>query len=277
MKKFLLPSLVATTVILAGCKDEAAAPAETTAAPADAKPALTSNLQKVSYGIGLNLASSFKQQNLELDLDALQLGLQDGISGAAPAVEQQEIMQAMQEVQKEQMEKQQAEMKALEETNKAEATKFLTENAAKEGVVTTESGLQYKVVTAAGSDQKPTAEDTVVVHYKGTLLNGEEFDSSYSRNQPATFGVTNVIPGWTEALQLMSVGDKFELYIPSELAYGAGGAGQKIGPHAALVFEVELLEIVDPNGRQSAENAGEAPSAEIDKKVVEAAPAETNE
>ena len=259
MKKYLLPSLLATSVMLAGCnKDEA--PAEAEAAPkADAAPALTTNLQKVSYGIGLNLASSFKQQNLELDLDALQSGLKDGISGATPAVEQQAIMQAMQEVQKEQMDKQQAELKALEEKNKTEATAFFTENSAKEGVVTTESGLQYKVVTKAEGENKPAAEDTVVVHYKGSLLNGEEFDSSYSRNQPATFGVTNVIPGWTEALQLMNVGDKFELYIPSELAYGAGGAGQKIGPHAALIFEVELLEIVDPNANK-AEAEAEAES-----------------
>jgi FKBP-type peptidyl-prolyl cis-trans isomerase FklB len=137
----------------------------------------------------------------------------------------------------------------MEEANKVDAEKnikageeFLAANKVKEGVVTTESGLQYKVIEE-GSGPKPSPTDNVTVHYKGTLINGEEFDSSYKRNQPATFPVNGVIKGWTEALQLMSKGSKWELYIPSEIAYGAQGAGGAIGPNEVLIFEVELLEI----------------------------------
>jgi FKBP-type peptidyl-prolyl cis-trans isomerase FklB len=126
--------------------------------------------------------------------------------------------------------------------NKAAGEKFLAENAKKEGVVTTESGLQYKIIKA-GKGEIPTKESTVKVHYKGTLIDGTEFDSSYSRKEPAKFGVTNVIKGWTEALQLMPVGSKWELYIPQELAYGERQSGSHIKPFSALVFEVELLEI----------------------------------
>ena len=234
MKKIVLAGVVAASVALVGCNEKT----ETTAAAV----ALDSNLSKVSYGIGLNIAQNFKQQKLELDQPAFDKGLADGFAEAEPALKQEVIMAAMQEFQKQQQEKMLTERKLAEDENKTAGEKFLTDNKAKEGVVTTESGLQYKVITA-GEGAKPTAADTVVVHYRGTLINGEEFDSSYSRNQPATFGVGSVIPGWTEALQLMAVGSKYELVIPSELAYGAGGAGAKIGPNATLVFEVELLEI----------------------------------
>lgn len=246
MKKKVLVSVIAASFVLAACKDKAAEPAAV---------ALDSDLQKVSYGIAHNIASNFRDQGIDLDANAFQKGLNDGLAGTESALSQEVLMAAMQSFQKEQMEKQLAEQKKLEGKNKEEADKFFAENAKKEGVKTTESGLQYKVVSASGQDRKPTVEDTVVVHYRGTLLNGEEFDSSYSRNQPATFGLAHVIPGWTEALQLMNVGDKFEVYIPSELAYGAGGAGAKIGPNAALIFEVELLEIADPEA--TAEEAGE--------------------
>lgn len=244
MKKQLLISMIAASVALTACNDDKKEPAKEAGS---AKTGLETTIQKVSYGIGLNIATNFKKQNISLDMTAFNKGMEDGSSGKEPALNQEAIMTAMQEFQKEMMEKQQAEQAKVSETNKADATKFLAENAKKEGVITTASGLQYKVITKGTGDKKPTAEDTVVVHYKGTLLNGEEFDSSYSRNEPATFPVGNVIPGWTEALQLMSVGDKLELYIPSELAYGEGGAGEKIGPNAALKFEVELLEIKDPN------------------------------
>ena len=234
MKKIVLAGVVAASVALVACNDKT----ETTAAAVT----LDNNLSKVSYGIGLNIAQNFKQQKLDIDKAAFDKGLTDGFGGAEPALKQEEIMAAMQEFQKQQQEKMLAERAAAESENKTAGEKFLADNKAKEGVVTTESGLQYKVITAA-EGAKPTAEDTVVVHYRGTLINGEEFDSSYSRNQPATFGVGSVIPGWTEALQLMSVGSKYELVIPAELAYGAGGAGAKIGPNSTLVFEVELLEI----------------------------------
>lgn len=237
MKKIVLASVIAASVTLVACNEKTAEKVE---APAAIN--FETNLSKVSYGIGLNIAQNFTQQKLELDMAAFDKGMTDGFAGTESAIPQEEIMAAMQEFQKEQQAKVLAERKLQEEGNKQAGEKFLSDNAAKEGVVTTESGLQYKVITAA-EGAKPTAADTVVVHYRGTLINGEEFDSSYSRNQPATFGVGSVIPGWTEALQLMTVGSKYELVIPADLAYGAGGAGAKIGPNATLVFEVELLEI----------------------------------
>ncbi len=260
MKKQLLISVIAASVALSACKDDKK---EAAAKGTEAKSGLETTIQKVSYGIGLNIASNFKKQNITLDMTAFNRGMADGSTDKAPALDQQAIMTAMQEFQKEMMEKQAAEATKAADTNKTEATKYLADNAKKEGVVTTASGLQYKVITKGAGDKKPTADDTVVVHYKGTLLNGEEFDSSYSRNEPATFGVGNVIPGWTEALQLMSVGDKLELVIPAELAYGAGGAGQKIGPNAALKFEVELLEIKAPGARDSDDKASSPDSAQV--------------
>lgn len=238
MKKSLLVASITAAVALTACNDKSAE----VAAP-EAK--LESTLQKVSYGIGHNISSSFKQQGVELDMAAFEKGIADGSAGEEPALDQATLMQAMQTFQQEQMEKKMAERKSLEGDNKTSGEAFLAENAKKEGVTLTESGLQYTVVTASGTGKKPTAEDTVVVHYKGTLLNGEEFDSSYSRNQPATFGVTQVIPGWTEMLMLMDEGDKVNVVIPSELAYGPSGAGEKIGPNATLVFDIELIDIVD--------------------------------
>jgi len=244
MKKQVMAGVIAASLVLVGCNQ------------GSGKVSLDSDLQKVSYGIAHNIASNFVDQGIDLDAKAFQKGLEEGLAGKASAVEQEELMAAMQNFQQQQMEKQQAELGQIEQANKAEAEKFFAENAKKEGVSVTESGLQYKVVSASGKDAKPSIDDTVVVHYRGTLLNGEEFDSSYSRNQPATFGLSHVIPGWTEALQLMNVGDKFEIYIPSELAYGAGGAGPKIGPNAALIFEVELLDI-NPVDEEAEENAGD--------------------
>ena len=252
MNKTLLASVIAASVALTACNEQKAAEPAKTEAPAAQ---LESNVAKVSYGIGLNIASNFRQQNIELDKAAFEKGLTDGFDGNEPALEQQVIMQAMQSFQKEQMEKQVADRKASADTNKAEGDKFLADNKAKDGVKTTDTGLQYKVITE-GEGKKPTADDTVVVHYRGTLLDGEEFDSSYSRNEPATFGVGAVIPGWTEALQMMPVGSKYELFIPADLAYGEGGAGAKIGPNEVLVFEVELLDIVAPEAQ--AQPAGDA-------------------
>lgn len=235
MNRILLAGALATTVALTACNQkEAEAPAK-----------LDSNIQKVSYGIGLNIAGNFKNQGIDIDMKALKKGLADGSTDAEPALSEQELMAAMQEFQKEQMQKQMEKREAAQGQNKEEGKKFLEENAKKEGVTVTESGLQYKVVTAVEEGESPEASDTVVVHYRGTLINGEEFDSSYARKQPATFEVGAVIPGWTEALQLMKPGEKFEVVIPSELAYGEGGAGQKIGPNAVLQFEIELLEVVD--------------------------------
>lgn len=265
MNKRLLACAITASIALVACNKEEAKPASAAveAPVTEAAGKYDTNLQKVSYGIGMNIAKNFSQQNIQLDMNAFNQGMGDGLAGNEPAIDQPTIMAAMQEFQKEQMEKQATERTAAEGKNKAAAETFLKENGAKEGVVTTDSGLQYKVISKGESGKKPTTTDTVVVHYRGKLLNGEEFDSSYDRDQPATFPVSNVIPGWTEGLQLMSVGDKFELYIPSELAYGAGGAGAKIGPHAALTFEVELLEIVNPDAPRQAPNmASDAPGGE---------------
>ena len=258
MKKILLVASIAAAVSLTACNDKSA---ESAPAPAEVK--LETNLQKVSYGIGHNISSSFKKQGVQLDLAALEKGIADGTAGEETALPQAELMAAMQAFQQEQMEKQQAERQAVEGSNKEAGEKFLAENAKKEGVTVTESGLQYTVVTASGSGKKPASSDTVVVHYKGTLINGEEFDSSYSRNQPATFGVTQVIPGWTEMLLLMDEGDKVNVVIPSELAYGPSGAGEKIGPNSTLVFDIELVDIVD--AEPAAEPVVEAePAVEVE-------------
>ena len=245
MKKSVLGLAVISACMLTACNESE------TATPVEAK--LDSTIQKVSYGIGHNLAASFTQQGVEIDMPAFEKGMADGLAGLDPVIDQEALMQAMQDFQKEQMDKQMAERSALEETNKLEGEAFLAENAKKDGVIVTESGLQYTVITASGSGKKPSPEDTVVVHYRGTLLNCEEFDSSYARNQPATFGVTQVIPGWTEMLTLMDEGDKVNVVIPADLAYGPSGAGAKIGPNATLQFDIELIEIVVPEAAAEAE------------------------
>ena len=199
--------------------------------------------QKASYGIGLNMGRQMKQQGVEIDADWLARGLRDALAGGKTMLTDEEIQTAMQELQQKLMGEQQKKMAEMAETNVKEGGEFLAANKEKEGVITLPSGLQYKVLTE-GSGAIPTAEDTVSVHYTGKLTDGSVFDSSVERGTPATFGVTGVIKGWVEALQLMKVGSKWELFIPSDLAYGPTGKGPVIGPNAVLVFEVELLEIV---------------------------------
>ncbi len=211
---------------------------------AQTPPQLKDQKDKASYSIGYDIGTTFKKQNMELNPDLLFAGLKDALSGKE-AMSKEDRDKTLQDFQKEMMEKQAAATKAAGEKNLADGEKFLTENKKKEGVKTTASGLQYKVVKE-GSGAPPKATDTVVVNYKGTLIDGTEFDSSYKRKEPATFPVNRVIPGWTEALQLMKPGAKYELYIPSKIAYGERGAGKDIGPNAALIFEVELLSIKAP-------------------------------
>jgi FKBP-type peptidyl-prolyl cis-trans isomerase FklB len=204
---------------------------------------IVSDMDKAAYAIGFDIGSSLKDQDItDLDLDLIYQGMFDAQSGADTLMTQDEMMAALQTFQTTMMERQQA--KAVREAteNIAAGEAFLAENATKEGVQTTASGLQYKVITE-GNGPKPTASNNVTVHYRGTLLDGTEFDSSYSRGEPATFGLSQVIPGWTEGVQLMSVGSKYELYIPSDLAYGERGAGGTIGPNSTLIFEVELISI----------------------------------
>ena len=209
---------------------------------------LDSDAQKSSYVIGTDIGGRLGSQGFDIDQAALFAGLEDSLTGAEPRLSQEEAQAAITQVIEEQQaraaqqrEAAETERAATAEKNRAEGEAFLAANKEKEGVVTTESGLQYKVIVE-GSGEKPTAEDTVQVHYRGTLIDGTEFDSSYARGEPAEFKVNQVIAGWTEALQLMSEGAKWELYIPSDLAYGSRGAGSDIGPDAVLVFEVELLK-----------------------------------
>jgi len=212
---------------------------------------LKTKKDKVSYTIGLDMGNSLKKQAIDVDPKVLARGLKDALSGAKPLMTEQEIKDTIAVLrddlmakQKEQMAKQQEEMKALGEKNKKEGDTFLAENSKKEGVKTLQSGLQYKVITE-GKGKKPKATDSVTVNYRGTLINGTEFDSSIKRGQPATFPVNGVIPGWTEALQLMKEGSKWELVIPPSLAYKEQGGGP-IGPNAVLVFEVELISVNEP-------------------------------
>ncbi len=199
---------------------------------------------KVSYSIGVNIGTSFKQQGIDVNPEVLLAGLKDALSASKTLLSEEEIQQTLMTFQRELTGKQAELAKELGEKNKKDGEAFLAENKKKEGVKTTASGLQYKIITE-GTGKKPAASDTVRVHYKGTLLDGSEFDSSYKGGEPAEFSVSGVIPGWTEAVQLMPVGSKWQLFIPSKLAYGEEGQGRVIGPNATLVFEVELLAVVD--------------------------------
>lgn len=202
----------------------------------------------VSYAIGYDIGSNFRNQEIDVELDMVKKGIERGLtdtSAAAAIFTKEELQQIFGVLQQKMMEKQQSKMDGVAKKNKDVEDKFLAENSKKPGVVTLPSGLQYKVIKA-GNGVSPKATDKVTVHYRGTLINGQEFDSSIGRGEPVTFPVNGVIPGWTEALQLMKVGDKWELYIPSALAYGNRGAGQMIEPGATLIFEVELLGIGEP-------------------------------
>jgi FKBP-type peptidyl-prolyl cis-trans isomerase FklB len=206
-----------------------------------AKTALTTQKDKVSYAIGMNMGWSLRRRPTDLDIDLIMQGIRDQLKGKTLLTED-EARSVFMQWQAEMRAKQEEQQKMAADANKKEGEAFLAANKAKEGVVTLPSGLQYKILTA-GTGPKPTAADSVSVHYRGTLINGKEFDSSAKHGGPATFPVSRVIRGWTEALQLMPVGSKWQLVIPAGLAYGERGAGEDIGPNATLVFEVELLSI----------------------------------
>lgn len=197
---------------------------------------------KVSYGIGFNVGGSLSRDGLEVDIDLFIQGLKDALGEKDSKVSQAEIRAAFQAMSKELQAKKEAEAAKAGEVNQKAADDFLAKNGKAEGVKTTKSGLQYKVIKA-GTGPKPKATDSVEVHYHGTLLDGTVFDSSVERKTPATFGVSQVIKGWVEGLQLMPVGSKWKLFIPPNLAYGTRGSGPKIGANSALIFEVELLSI----------------------------------
>lgn len=205
-------------------------------------PELKSDKEKLSYSIGMDIGGNLKRGSLEVDPDVLAKGLKDSYGGGKTLLTEDEARQAIQAFQKQMMEKQAEAMKKQAEKNKADGEKFLAENAKKEGVKTLPSGLQYREI-APGTGKSPKATDNVTVHYKGTVIDGTEFDSSYKRGKPATFQVSGVIAGWTEALQLMKEGAKWQLFIPPKLAYGERGAGGTIGPNATLIFDVELIAV----------------------------------
>ena len=219
-----------------------------TAAKSAAPLTLKTQKEKFSYALGMKtgqrMAESFKKQSVPFDSALLARGLKDGLAGGKTLLTDDEAQAAIKAVQEEIGKQQQEKMQVAGAANKKEGDTFLASNKSKEGVVALPSGLQYKILKA-GTGPKPTATDTVVCNYRGTLINGTEFDSSYKRGQPATFPVSGVIKGWTEALQLMPVGSKWQLFIPSDLAYGERGAGADIGPSSTLIFEVELMSIED--------------------------------
>ena len=205
-------------------------------------PELKGDKEKVSYSIGMDIGGNLKRGSVEVDPDLLAKGLKDSYGGGKTILTEDEARKTIEEFQKTLMAKQAETMQKLSEKNKADGEKFLAENAKKEGVKTMLSGLQYKEI-APGTGKSPKTTDTVTTHYKGTLIDGKEFDSSYKRGQPATFQVSGVIPGWTEALQLMKEGAKWQLFVPHNLAYGERGAGREIGPNATLIFEVEMVSV----------------------------------
>ena len=224
MNKTVQLLIVGFAIVLSSCSNDAT----------DKTP--ETEMEKVSYSLGVNVATGVKAQGLDtIDANAVAKAFKDVFAGNDLDISEEESMQVLQDYF--------GKLAAEKSAQAVEAgSEYLTENGAKEGVITTESGLQYEVMTE-GSGAKPTTDDQVTVHYHGMLTNGTVFDSSVDRGEPAQFGVTQVIPGWVEALQLMSVGDKWKLTIPSALAYGDRGASELIGPGATLVFEVELIGI----------------------------------
>ena len=203
---------------------------------------LKNDQDKLSYTLGMNISASILQLPLELNKEVVIACVADLLRGGQPQIEQQEYQKIMQDFQKQLQTIAAEEKKKAGEANAEISRKFLEENAKKEGVKVTNSGLQY-IVLEEGNGEKPKATDTVKVHYEGTLINGQIFDSSIKRGEPVEFPLNHVIPGWTEGLQLMRPGAKYRFFIPSDLAYGEHGAGDMIAPNSALIFDVELIEV----------------------------------
>lgn len=260
MNKYALSLALVGIVILQACNQQGSEGGESPAAAAPPA-ALETTEQRLSYSIAYSLGQRMAADGMPLDNDAFALGVRDALEGGESRLTMEEMHEEMRTYQEQAMAEQEAAQAALADANAAASAAFLEENAAREGVTVTDSGLQYEILEA-GDGPKPGPGDTVEVHYRGTLIDGTEFDSSYTRGDPVTFGVGQVIPGWTEALQLMSVGSRWKLAIPSDLAYGPAGAGQVIGPNAALVFEVELLSIPSQGGEETPDDEAEAAGAD---------------
>jgi FKBP-type peptidyl-prolyl cis-trans isomerase FklB len=207
---------------------------------AQKKAELKSQKQKASYGIGLSIGKDFREQFPEVDIDAMVAGFKDALSGTKPVLDEKQLGEVMKAFQEDMMAKRAQRMAEVGTKNKNEGDTFLAANKKKPDVITLASGLQYKILKV-GSGPKPAKTDTVTCNYRGTLIDGKEFDSSYKYGKPSEFPVGRVIPGWVEALQLMPVGSQWELYIPANLAYGERGNGGDIGPNATLIFQLELL------------------------------------
>lgn len=215
---------------------------------------------KISYSIGVDVGKSILKQKIDINPESFLLGFKDGQADKSTLMTEDEIRQTLMALQTEMLEKQKAEMKDVAAKNLAAGQKFLEDNKKKKDIVTLPSGLEYRIIKD-GKGESPKATDVVTTHYRGKLIDGTEFDSSYNRGEPVKFAVNGVIPGWTEALQLMKPGAKWELFIPSKLAYGEHGVGQIIGPNSALIFEVELLSVEKPENKdKAAEKQGKTES-----------------
>lgn len=254
-KYLVLASTVAITLTACNEKEQAEQPqveqteaiqqSETTEAEAT-EVALDTQLKKFSYVVGVDMGGQFRTSDIEIDREAFTAGLADSIDGKRPRIGKEELESVVQNFHAQQQEKikqHEEQQRTVSEKNLQEGAEFLAANAEKEGVQTTDSGLQYKVISA-GTGASPTSDSRVEVHYRGTLIDGTEFDASTKHGGAVELNVSEVIPGWTEALQKMKEGAKWELYLPSDLAYGPQGTGGIIGPSATLVFEVELLKVL---------------------------------
>jgi FKBP-type peptidyl-prolyl cis-trans isomerase FklB len=232
-----------------------AAKRSATSAKSAAPLALKTQKDKFSYALGMKMGGNLKKQDVPVDPAILARGVKDALAGGKTLMTDEEAQATLTEMQNDMRKKQQEKMQEAGAANKKEGDTFLASNKGKEGVVTLPSGLQYKIMKA-GTGPKPTASDSVVCNYRGTLIDGKEFDASAKHGGPATFPVNGVIKGWTEALQLMPVGSKWQLFVPPDLAYGDRGAGNDIGPDATLIFEVELLSIQDKSKEKAPDNPG---------------------
>ena len=225
---------------------------------------LKTDKDKASYAIGMNIGQNLRKQSEVIDATVVQRGMKDALAGDKTLMTEEEAKAALMTLQVSMRKKQEEQVQQMAETNKKDGDAFLAENKTKAGVVTLPSGLQYKILSE-GTGPKPTAADSVICNYKGTLLDGTEFDSSAKHGGPATFPVTGVIKGWTEALQLMPVGSKWQLFVPSDLAYGQRGAGGGIAPNSTLIFEVELVSIKSSTAAQPGVPAPGAEPGAVDK------------
>ncbi len=238
-----LPWLISSAILPAHANPQATPETQT-----PAQPSLDKN--QISYGMGVDMGRNFKRLALDVDMQQLLKGIQDGYQGQTLAIPENELRKIMSAYQNELKDKQAAAIKQALLANQAEGAAFLVANAKKDGVVSLPSGLQYKILKP-GHGKKPTDKNSVVCNYRGTLLNGSEFDSSERVGKPVQFNVSDIIPGWQEALKLMQEGAKWQLFIPPQLAYGTRGAGRDIGPNAALIFDIELIRVEPAQVKQN--------------------------